>query len=371
MKLSTPAPSALKMPYPHLTPDPNDPNLYCNACDKYFTDRYNFHTHIQVIHEMILRNNNGHYQQHDISRKPSSVEKDPSNYCRKCGKRFSSLDNYRKHVDNTHRFLKKKKFNNRAAAEANKKVVLPNNNDPNYFCGQCKINLSSQQSYNYHFEIDHRKMNLTTTESNKGTKKFFFINEPSFINEPLTTTTTMKNSNIAATINNDDVENYCGACKRHYLDQKSFREHPELAHGMNLKATPHSPPITPPPQQKPSANSTVLSLADINSGPYVHCESSKKTTYRKEQGYRSPAKVSHRMKIAPTEPEETMASILAQYKIPNPKNPNFYCCSCRATFDTKDVYHHHLESVHKVSIEMILSYDKKTGSRSRVRLDRF
>lgn len=371
MKLSEPAPSTLSMVHPHLKPDPNDPNLHCAPCDKTFAASRNFQYHLKTIHEMKLDNVPSHQQPRQVAKKASRFVNDDDDYyyysdmyCRKCKIPFVTAYNYRRHMDNNHSKAfgdKKSAFTAAIKAPAvitASKQVLPDKNDPDYYCKVCDLYKSSQKSYHYHLEQEHQ-MDVRQQRTTP----------PAVYND----TTTAKRTKEVVIPNKNDADFYCRACKLCYFNKERFHSHLESHHGMIMNAAPPSPPITPsppPPQLKISSeDSTIFSTSstatmttaektsssllkpEINSRD-LYCRVCEKD-FPKEKVYRSHLKSTHGMSLAPTkESKETMASVFRRYRIPNPHDPNFYCCCCKKVYDNKAIYHQHLKMVHKLLVSL-------------------
>lgn len=164
-----PRPPAV-IPNPHLKPDIDDPNFHCRACLKTFAGKYAYRKHIKVIHQVALE---------PILKKPSKIKhpeltpdiNDVNSYCCACEKSFSTRYGYIYHL----RFIHNMDVDNGLNMDA-----TPDPDDANFYCCACNKHYDSQHFFRVHLRgvhrmslvplIEKRKM-LEGNEEKKKTKK--------------------------------------------------------------------------------------------------------------------------------------------------------------------------------------------------------
>ncbi|KAL9558329.1 hypothetical protein MBANPS3_000952 [Mucor bainieri] len=154
-----------------MEPDIHDPNLYCKSCEKGFRYANAYRIHLRHTHFMALKPiPRWKAPRKDIAPNPDITIL----YCRGCERIYSRKDAYRKHCRNVHG-MKSVKFANQSSTSSsaidsyyqacdrrfasiqsyrlhlfaihkvdwrllqqNQKDVLPDVNDPNFYCRSCK-----------------------------------------------------------------------------------------------------------------------------------------------------------------------------------------------------------------------------------------
>jgi hypothetical protein len=128
--------------YPHLMPDVDNPNFYCQSCEKTYSSKTVYRQHSTITQRLILA---------PIVRDISNFthphiqpdENKPDFYCEACGWKLKRRDMYRKHLV---RILKM------TLTPIHKGIILfphikPDPGDINNYCGGCDKTLSSKNGY--------------------------------------------------------------------------------------------------------------------------------------------------------------------------------------------------------------------------------
>lgn len=216
------------------TPDINDPNNYCCACDKTLSTKWGFRLHLQSIHsikvpiKLCAKADNG-FTVPNID--------DPNNYCRVCNKTYQSRVNYRDHLRHKHKIIIRLmrayldpsvtdfQFNCRVCKSSFSSVVIYRKHcvqyhgmppktsafiidahDPNYNCAMCEIRFETKVQFIEHLKIFHR-------ERKRDKQRF---------------------PNPDATIDMFDPNFYCAVCDRHLALRLSFVVHLENVHDLTV-----------------------------------------------------------------------------------------------------------------------------------------
>ncbi|KAL9545598.1 hypothetical protein MBANPS3_007066 [Mucor bainieri] len=104
-------------------PDIDDPKLYCCVCNRSYTNRVNFKTHVRAVHSVGVEDEKKKKLQPDVD--------DPDDYCRVCDRKYASKRKYRNHLRFVHFMVLK-------APTAYNPKKFPDPNDPNLYCYICK-----------------------------------------------------------------------------------------------------------------------------------------------------------------------------------------------------------------------------------------
>lgn len=188
--------------HPHIIPDENDPSYYCAACERTFNDKWGYHSHLKAVHNLALKggqrtnktdgplpdedNPNGHCSQsnktletlrsyrnhlrkiHGMILKPRGRalrainvdlkpdEDDPNNYCLVCDRHYGVKRGYRVHLETMHNMVLQSCKRQKAEVITKDSTVIPDPNDPNFYCCLCIRTYSSLSQYRYHLSKAHK-----------------------------------------------------------------------------------------------------------------------------------------------------------------------------------------------------------------------
>ncbi|KAL0141039.1 hypothetical protein V8B55DRAFT_1564424 [Mucor lusitanicus] len=169
------------IPLKGIFPDPDDPKLYCKACNYTYTTKKNYKSHCRYMH--------GVASIRSANQKSNTSSNMIDTYCQACDKRFAKTSSYRQHLFFAHR---------------RKNDIVPDADDPNFYCCSCSKKLGSKKSFREHLIRKHS----------------IFPSVP------------RKQSPCKPDI--DDPNNYCRACQKTYSVRNNYRRHLLLIHQMTL-----------------------------------------------------------------------------------------------------------------------------------------
>jgi hypothetical protein len=87
---------------PNILPDKNHPNNYCDSCEKSYADRDTYRQHLRGVHKMLCSSKRRRKQK-EVDLKLSPDIDDPNLYCRVCKTTFILRCIYRQHIRLTHK----------------------------------------------------------------------------------------------------------------------------------------------------------------------------------------------------------------------------------------------------------------------------
>ncbi|KAL9543199.1 hypothetical protein MBANPS3_008230 [Mucor bainieri] len=217
-------------------PDPDDPNLYCRACDHTYARKSSYNRHCQYLHGMKhVKVANQH------STMPSSLM---DTYCQVCDRRFARPNSYRRHLFTIHKV-------DWRLTQQTQSNILPNANDPNFYCCSCSKKMANKESFKHHLMQVHS----------------IFQSAP------------RKKSRLNPDVNNPN--NHCRVCQRTYPSKGRYRLHLRMVHHVAL------PPLR--------GNHSRTDLPDPYN-PIRYCSVCKKT-YESLSAYRVHCKCVHFMSL--------------------------------------------------------------------------
>ncbi|KAL0137167.1 hypothetical protein V8B55DRAFT_1600695 [Mucor lusitanicus] len=182
-----------KVPPKGIFPDPDDPKLYCKACNHTYASKINYKRHCRYIH--------GVTSFKSANQKSNTSSNMIDTYCQACDRRFSSTITYRHHLLSIHRV-------DRTVTQQKQNDTVPDADDPNFYCCSCNKKLGSKYSFRDHLVLKHS----------------IFPSAPP-----------RKQSLCKPDV--DDPNNYCRACQKTYSHKSSYRTHLRLVHRMTLLPT--------------------------------------------------------------------------------------------------------------------------------------
>ncbi|KAG2231721.1 hypothetical protein INT48_003576 [Thamnidium elegans] len=179
-----------------LIPDANDQNNYCSTCDKTFTKRHNYLSHLSCSH---LDKMSELYR--GIDCKSPVMHR----YCADCQKVFLSKIFYQIHLDKIHDIKPSKPHKSLPGADD------PDVNDPKNYCSSCDKTYFNKRKYRRHL-IEVHNLILPSKAQPR-----------------------VKASNTKPVV--DNLKNYCNVCNRVYKPMESYRCHMFRYHHIATRPT--------------------------------------------------------------------------------------------------------------------------------------
>lgn len=355
-----------------LEPDVYDPNCYCQTCDTKYTTKIRYRIHLRVVHHMVLT------PLKSDSKNDSAVQKETL-YCNPCKRQFDGRSYYRQHLKRVHKIELKvladkehiikrpdilPKWNNQKnycrsceITFINKRVFLlhcylkhdvkppktisPDRYDPNFHCKICNITYKSDKSYAYHCRTVHPDSTITADSRKyerinycKICKKtfqmgFYYHRHMHDVHE----ITDVCNSGVKPDVN--DPNFYCSACDITLRSKTAFKKHLLMVHflgrlGLEKLSL----------QQQPQ---------DVNNQLF-HCRICKRT-YPSKTLYRHHLGINR--KTRPTRLSSTCSSYTSKL-LPDPLDPNYYCCICDKTIISLGYFRQHCKITHRMKLDPIV-----------------
>lgn len=326
----------------HLKLEPilDDPNNFCQSCEKTYSSQSNYQLHLQYVHHMIFNPikilvdsplspgdvrsvfqcdvcNLGYetkaaYCKHLNSKhqipsfgpnaNPDLLPdmKHPYNYCRPCDKRFLNPNRFRNHLDYMHNI-----------DLIRHPGLLPDRHNEKNYCRSCELNFLSTKTFHNHCMEVH----------NCGAHGI--IKEKDHNNEPVPQQQQQQQQQIAPKTThlgpnpNPDLapdplnpNNHCITCDKRYDLKKNFWAHLRKIHDVRAALG----EFIIPAEQK------------------YHCSTCDKY-FLTGAAYQSHVRWIH-----------------LTIQQPTIHDPNNYCCTCNINYESQSLYHSHLRNVHKIDI---------------------
>jgi uncharacterized C2H2 Zn-finger protein len=350
-------------------PDEDDPNFYCRVCVKSFSVKRSYRNHLQRIHKMVLKPLPKVLQKTLIAMQPD-LEPDPHDpnfYCKVCQKNLSAKNTYLRHLKITHN-MKKKLDEKLGRIKALHPELLPDEDDPNFFCRSCEKYLSNKCSYRSHLEVIH-SMTLNYSDAKYVGGKIVKTEVPLDENDPSFKCQvcniqyksrrsyrkhlrsihlmTLTPSSIARRIANphvlpdkDDPNNFCQVCQKSFARHVSYRYHLTTLHNMVLD------PISPNRCSYINANANIS--LDQND-PNFYCGRCEKH-FKSRSTFRNHLTTVHELLLKPLVKKRSNRIIHAEL-VPDLEDPNFACCACEKSYGSRSTYRKHLRGTHRMKLE--------------------
>lgn len=328
----------------------NDPNHCCHICKISFTNRSNYHKHLDTIHEMNVTLSR--------RRKPLHVDLIPDThnpflYCAPCEKEFRSSLEFSTHLSIVHRMMNKhleisghafecKTCNCILDSKQEYKAhyvrvhgvritsliredilhpeITPDIMDPHFNCAACDCAFNDKITYDVHlFDIHNMNLYLQKLEDSD---EYYDASQRSFSDDEM----------HRITPNQNDVDNHCASCVFTFPTQSSYYSHLTIIHKFNIALSVNEPEIRYP--SKLPDKFCRFNYCNI-------CE----FTFVRNVDFRDHLARTHAVGL-PT--GERSPEIVHTMKTPNIDNIHFFCSVCEYTFSSKDEYHQHLSLAHKL-----------------------
>ncbi|KAG1132585.1 hypothetical protein G6F42_002203 [Rhizopus arrhizus] len=144
-----------QIPQSSIVPDPDDPNLYCRACDSKYSCKSNYKQHCRYAHGMTSvkiattgANSDVDWRLNQQKSKDITPDiNDPNFYCCACEIKLATKETFRIHLMGVHAIYR----------TAPKKTSLePDINDPNNNCRTCQKSYSLRSKYRTHLRLVHQ-----------------------------------------------------------------------------------------------------------------------------------------------------------------------------------------------------------------------
>ncbi|EPB90611.1 hypothetical protein HMPREF1544_02521 [Mucor circinelloides 1006PhL] len=176
----------------------------------------------------------------------------------------------------------------------------PDIEDPNFYCKVCETTYPSITLFKKHLRMIH-----------------FIINKTARAPPTITPLGAIRTEKAFVVPDRDDPNNYCRACKKHYINQSRYHAHLAKFHDM------------------PKFSRKEDVLPDIFD-PNFYCRSCERSLSTKF-AFRHHCLRLHNMTI-PNEKD-----------LPNVHDPAFHCKPCDNTFENKDTYWQHCREAHLIT----------------------
>jgi hypothetical protein len=175
--------------YPGILPEVDDPNLYCKVRDKYFVSSIRYRRHLGSIHEMVL------------TRSPSSKFELMVYQKRIIRITIAVVATRRSPTDSHTKLTNVHKMNVIKPLQRVDLSILPDTDDPNFYCKVCKKTYNDKTAYRSHIRRVHEIKFYTQRKLPKY--------------DPL----------MAEVDINDSKNKYCVICKLTFKEQGRYTAH--------------------------------------------------------------------------------------------------------------------------------------------------
>lgn len=158
-RYSHPAKSKSTIVNPDVLPDVLDPNNYCKPCDKTFTFKSDFRSHLLYVHTTLSTPN--------FKKKPKDIApdiNDSNHYCCSCDKTYSNKFAFKYRLISIH------SIGNQISEKGS---LEPDVDNPNFYCRAYKRTYADKLNYRRHLCKIHR-MKLKSPRNCQYDPDFFF-----------------------------------------------------------------------------------------------------------------------------------------------------------------------------------------------------
>lgn len=289
----------------NIAPNPDDPNNYCDSCNWTFKTRATYRVHLKAVHEMISPILQRTTPNPDIT---ADID-DPINYCKSCLTKYHDRYKYRYHLSRVY------KMKLAPLSKATFDPIMSTREMNTKSCTICKVKYSNLNSYRDHVRRCHKNGNTIPIKRH-------------------TNVVTDLNSSIQPDPNNPKF--YCQSCEKKYKTSQTYGAHLRDIHNIKME-----------PKKKPSKFESILPLfkeeeLDVNN---KHCFICKRD-YSSKQVYQNHTNKVH--KNGKKEPVNGKWRVDPSVQL-DPKDPNFYCRSCKFTYASRLSYRIRLKKFHPLS----------------------
>lgn len=235
---------------------------------------------------------------------------DPNFYCRACDRTHSTKGTFRAHCINYHKmYLPPTPKALQLSLIAKFPDIMPDPEDPDFNCCVCQRNYSDKYNFRRHLRTYH-KMEVKSLIG-----------------------CTIKNPYLVP--DEDDPDCYCVACEKTFCDRYSFRSHIAAIHNLVIRGG-----------QRTSRTKGLLPLEDDPNG---HCRVCTKTL-ESLRSYRNHLRRIHGMIL---KPRGRALRVINADITPDEHDPNNYCIACKRQYYHKSGYRVHLETMHGMILQPV------------------
>ncbi|KAL7319646.1 hypothetical protein PS15m_002761 [Mucor circinelloides] len=309
----------------NLTPDPENPDFYCCSCCRTYQNLHLYRNHLKSYHRMQLPSL-------CFTKNPGVLpdSNDPHCYCKSCNKVYRTVRIYRIHclqVHNMKRLIKKVP-----------RSELPDLENPDFYCKTCNITHQTERAYRTHCNLKHKQALVShgvvrlLADSNKHCNACdrTFSNKGAygshlFVVHKINDETKLDAGKLKPDI--DDPNYYCRSCDRTLSSKDSFQSHVRQRHGMGLSSQTER-------EQK----------LDINETTNYCCVC--KRTYSNNLNYRRHLIIRHGMRMPSYKKRN-------HKYLPDPLDPNWYCRACKIQWLSSSHYRQHCKRGHHMTLPSI------------------
>ncbi|GAA5802161.1 hypothetical protein HPULCUR_007622 [Helicostylum pulchrum] len=285
----------------NLIPDTHNPFLYCAPCEKEFHSSLDFSTHLSIVHRIM---NN------DLDISGHAFE------CKTCNCILDSKQEYKAHYVQVHGIH----ITSPIRDDILHPEITPDIGDPHFNCAACDCAFYDKITYHMHlFDIHDMNLYLLNQEDSD---EYYDASQRSFSDDEM----------HQIIPNQDDVNNHCASCKFTFPTQSSYYSHLTIIHKFNITLSINEPEIRYP--SKLPDKYCRFNYCNI-------CE----FTFVRNVDFRNHLARTHAVGLLTG---EHSPEIVHTTKTPNIDNIHFFCSVCEYTFSSKDEYHRHLSLVHKL-----------------------
>ncbi|KAL9538828.1 hypothetical protein PS6_011439 [Mucor atramentarius] len=268
--------------FKHIDVEPNiyDPNNFCQTCERAYSDRRRYRTHLRQTHYIFsvpLRDRlnsdpipdpekTGFYcrsccctyndlclyrshlkSYHNIRLAPSRSSKvlealpnwnDPDLYCRSCNKTYRTRLDYTSHCKTVHRM--------KIPANGTLHDELPDIRDPKFYCKICNITHQTERAYRNHCYMTHKRAlvshgvlrvvpdsNRHCAPCDKSFSNKYNYHKHLFVTHKIGDPSKLEPSKLTPDINDPNL--YCRACDKTLCHKYAFVDHLRQIHGIGLR----------------------------------------------------------------------------------------------------------------------------------------
>ncbi|KAL0143664.1 hypothetical protein V8B55DRAFT_1561039 [Mucor lusitanicus] len=168
-------------------PDPDDPSLYCKACNRKYKSKQYYKSHCRFVHGIVFTKS-GH------PRSVPAAVKNVSTYCQLCNKHLSSKRTFYMHLFRVHKEI-----------ERPTRIQKPKDTeDPSNFCRACQKTYCSRFKYRVHLRLVHQMVLPSLVRKS----------DPNELPDPW------------------NRHHYCSVCRKTYASSAAYRIHCRTTHFM-------------------------------------------------------------------------------------------------------------------------------------------
>ncbi|KAI9342438.1 hypothetical protein BD770DRAFT_398694 [Pilaira anomala] len=308
MASPNPVPNSVSNP----VPDINDPNLHCSVCDHTFDERPRYHRHLRDIHGIFKPTTSAGFTQLPPLQIIIPDINDPNYYCSACDMAYPSKEIFRAHLIKIHAMVDDKK----KETTVNKRKTPPKDLEPEIntetlYCNVCEHTYSVLTSYRTHLFNIH---NIAI--ENNGVRR------------PI--------SDDDISLNSNDSKQHCHVCNKSYSTKATYKSHLNLVHFIKRSSS--------------ASSGTPTNVFEVDT--YCNqCRIQFKTGEKHCQHIGLHARKPSRVRAAKNQ-------LPSRYQLPLKFDPNGYCGVCKRTYPIVKKYRHHMKQCHGVVLPYLTKENK-------------